>query len=460
MIFPELRAAIKALLSDKGEPLSLNLKESGVVYNDASWYVRNGYPQIAEFSGGTGTTWADEAVTRETALGHSAMWAAYRLICETMGRIPAAVMIKDAGGKRDAPDHPMFSAMHDEPHPEISAQTFREILTGYCLLEGDGFAKIERRSGTGIAIELKPLMPEQVKVDREKQGKKRLVYIILKENGSVDTTYTVERNRPHDILHLRGISKDGIRGYSVLKIGRNAIATALAAERNVARFWANGGRVPSHIEMVGKFKTTGEFDKFRNDVENILRQPGKIPIFENDAKYKPTGLSMVDAQALESRQFAVTEFCRLTGVSPHLVADLSRATFSNIENLFIEFKTVTLATWANRWSQDFRRCIFTPEEKTKGYFLHHNINALMLGDFAARMTGYAQGIQNGFLNADEVRDLEDRNPIPGGGGQSYHYQLNMQTVPGTGDPTISEQRMLAATTKPTTTDQSSPKGTV
>lgn len=457
MLFPELRQALKRLIPDSGEPISLNLKSDyfdttysaggpGAYFNqsaDAAWYFQNGYSQIYSILAGGLPGWSGEAVSINTALMHPTVWACNRIISESIGYIPASLMRSVGSEKSVISDHPMHSAMHNAPNDEITAQCFREMLTSHCLLGGGGFAKIIRRSGTGVAIEMEHLLPQQVVPDREKQGQKRLVYVIKNETGTTDKTYTVERGKPHDILHVRGLGWDGVRGYSVIQMARNSIGTAIAQERNVAAFWRGGGRVPYILEMEKKFKTDEEFEKFRADWEAVYSVPGRAPITENGTKYKQIGLSMVDSQSLETRNFTISEICRWFSVSPHLVGDLSRATFSNIEHLALEFVKLTLSTWISRWEQDFWRCVLTPEEKAAGYFLRHNVNALLRGDFPTRMAGYASALQNGHMNVDEVRDLEDRNPLPNGGGKAYRFQLNMQTTPGTGAPTITEQGILA-----------------
>jgi len=439
-MFPEIRSWLqKHWPGDSGEPIGLNLKAATptarLLVNgvDAEWYLRNGVPQIYSILAGGQPAWSGESVTRETALNHSVVWACNRLISETMGVLPASLMIKTNGAKADAPEHPMYSAMHDAPNDEVSAQTFKEMLTSHCLLDGDGFAKITRRSGTGIAIGLEPLLPERVIVDREKQTPaKRLIYQILNERGVRDKTYTVQPGKPQDIFHLRGLSRDGLRGYNVIQMGRQSLGTAMAEERNVARFWANGGRPPYHLEMKKKFKTEEDFQKFRTDWEATYAEPWRAPILEEGTELKADGATMVESQALEAREWSVSEITRWWGVSPHLVGDLSRATFSNIEQLFLEFKTITVSRWAKRWEQEFWRCVLTPEEKAAGYFLWINMNALLRGDFASRMTGYATALQNGYLSIDEVRDLEDRNPLSDGAGSHYHVQLNMGTLTPSG----------------------------
>jgi HK97 family phage portal protein len=163
---------------------------------------------------------------------------------------------------------------------------------------------------------------------------------------------------------------------------------------------------------------------------------------EGDIEYKQIGLNMADMQMLETREFSIPEICRWFLVSPHLVGDLSRATFSNIEQLALEFVKMTLSAWITRWEQELYRCVLTPEEKAAGYYFRHNLSGLLRGDFQTRMAGYATMLQNGIANVDEVRDLEDWNPLPDGAGEDYHIQLNMQALPATGVPQNAQSAAL------------------
>lgn len=444
MLFPELQNWIREKVSDRGEVLSLGLEKKyagGVNFDavSAGWYLRNGYPQIYSILAGGAPAWSGESVSVETALNHSVVWACNGLISESIGRLPAVLMQRTAGGKRIAYEQPMYSAMINAPNDEISAQGFTEMLTSHCLLQGGGFAKIARRSGTGVAIQLDPLMPQQVFPDRDKQ--KRLVYVI-KSPGDPDVTYTVIPGKPQDILHIRGLGWDGIRGFSVISMGRQSIGTAIAADRNLARFYANGGRLPYILESAKSFKDEQEFQRFRSRWEEVYSEPHRAPILENGMTMKPIGTTFSDAQGVENRTFTVSEICRWFSVSPNLVGELSNSNNSISENSALNFVKMTLGKWIGRWEQDFWRCVLTPEEKSAGYYLRHNLRDLLRGDFTTRMTGYSTALQNGFLNVDEVRDEEDRDALPNDAGQVYRFQLNMQTTPGTGDPTIVEQGIL------------------
>jgi HK97 family phage portal protein len=209
-------------------------------------------------------------------------------------------------------------------------------------------------------------------------------------------------------------------------MARQSFGTAISIEKNVAAFYANGGRVPYHLERPRPFKTAQEFDAFRQDWQREYSKPHNAPILEDGTKYVQDGLSAVDQQMLESRLFDIHEICRWFLMSPHLVGDLSRATFSNIEQLALEFVKVTMGPWFNRWEKDLWRCVLTPDEKSQGYQFKHDTTDLTKGDFLSRMQGYSIGLQNAVFNPNGVRKSEGMNPYQG--GDEYHVQLNMQTV--------------------------------
>lgn len=443
MIFPELTGRIagrlKSAFAGFGAPEPLNLKNLNFSFDPVTLKDMRLHPQVYSILGAGAPTWSGEAVSIASALNHSVVWACDRVVSEPVGFLPLAMLRRKGSDTQPAAAHPMYTALHDAPNDEITAAGFRAMLTSQCLLGGNAYAQIIRRSGTQVAMELRPLLPGQVWPDREKSGQKRLTYTV-KTSGEADKTYTLEKNKPQDILHLRGRGWDGIKGYSVIAMGRNSIGTAIAAEHHVANFYAAGGRTPYNLKITKKFKDDQEFEKFRADWNRIYANPHEVPMLEQWLEYEKTGLSMVECQMLESRLFSIAEICRWFNVSPYLVGELSRATFSNIEHLGQSFVTFTLQEWFTRWEQELWRCVLTPEEKSAGYFFRHNVNALLRGDFLARMQGYSIALQNGFRNPNEVRALEDENAFDG--GDDYHIQLNMQTLPG-GAPTASQQAQLA-----------------
>lgn len=436
-MFDGIKEAIRELVNRSEDvPLSIvpDSKSMAVSFDtvSAGWYARNGYPGIYSALSGGLKAWSGEPVSTASALALSVVWACNRIISESVGFLPVYMMRESGGTKQPAISHPIYSALKYAPNTEMTTQNFTELLTSHCVLQGNSFAQIIRRSGTGVAMELRSIAPENVLPDREKDGQKRLVYVV-KEDRQPDTTYTVDPGKPHDILHIRGLGWDGVRGYSVIAMARQSMGTAIAQERNVASFYRNGGRVPYLLEMPNRFESEQDYDRFRADWETTYAEPHKAPILENGLRYQQIGLSAADAQLLESRQFTIPEICRWFSVSPHLVGDLSRATFSNIESLADQFVRFTLMTWLTRWEQELWRCVLTPQEKSQGYYFRHDLNALLRSEFTARMAGYAQLLQNGVQSINEIRAREEMNPIPG--GDEHHIQVNLMGIDQHGNPT-------------------------
>lgn len=401
-----------------------------VVNTGAEWLARNGFYGLAEKWGGYGQTWSGKSVTDQSALNHSVVWACVRIISESVAFMPLNMMRDVRGEKNPAKAHPLYSALHNAPNDEMTTMSFRETLTGHLVMGGNCYAQIIRRSGTDEAFQLWPLMPESVKPDHEKKGKGRLVYVV-KDGNAAEKTYTVKPGEPQDILHISGLGHDGTCGYGVIAMARHSIGTALALEEYAGRFFSNGGRQSGHIEAAQKFKDTEDMKRARADLDKFTGNPDNIhkwPIFEPGLTFKPSSFSPQDSQFIETRQFTPADICRWFLISPHLVGDLSHATFSNIEHLALAFVKMTLTAWITRWEQNLWRCVLTPDEKAGGYYFKHNVNGLLRGDFASRMAGYSQMLQNGIDNIDEVRDLEDMNPLPGGIGKKHRVQLNMQIV--------------------------------
>jgi len=217
-------------------------------------------------------SWSGEVVSVQSALNHSVVWACNRIISESVAFLPLNILQRKGDSKRVAEEHPIYSALHNAPNDEMTAMSFRETRTSDCVLQGDGYAQIFRRSGTGTAVELRPLLYTQVHTDREKEGEKRLVYVV-KDGNSQPKTFTIQRGKPQDILHIKGIGNDGIHGYSVISMARQSMGTAIGAERNVAEFYAAGGRLPYNLKLNQKFASDELFNKFREDWRRTYSEP-------------------------------------------------------------------------------------------------------------------------------------------------------------------------------------------
>jgi HK97 family phage portal protein len=343
--------------------------------------------------------------------------------------MPLDVMRQDGGRRVKENAHQLYNLLAYEPNAEMTATDMRESMTAHLVNRGNAYARIAR-SGDRI-ISLWPLSPDSVQPGRDDTG--ALVYNYTTANG--DRIVMPMR----DVLHVRGLSFDGIRGYDVITVGREAIATAQSAEDYAAKFFARGGRRPGILHHPKAFRSAEDFKAFRSSWEEVygsgLDSFHKTPILENGMEFKESDVNPEQMQLISTRQYSVSDVCRLYRISPYMVGELSRATFNNIEQLSLEFVKYSLMVWLVRWEQAIRRCCLTDLEKARGYYVKHNVNALMRGDLSARMASYATALQNGIYSPNEVRELEDRDAYDG--GDARHIQLNMQTI-GAGEMTASQ----------------------
>lgn len=438
---------LKTVLRDwlSGEPLqTLDLKGAdSVSFNlvNASEQLRKFYATHPDISEALGVSWTPthtgRSVTESTALTCSVVWACVRTIADTVASLPLRIIEEAPSGKRVAGNHPLDWVLHRESNPETSALRARQTMGAHLLTHGNAYARKVRRGGTGQTIGLWPWSPAETR-PRRNQNTGELEYVHI-ENGT-EVPYPAS-----EVFHLAGLGFDGVRGYSVVTMAKHSIGLAQIQEEYVSKFFAAGGRKPYILEHPAKFRDDQQYNEFRDkwrkaygSVETFF----EAPILEGGIKLHELGMSLEDAQFLSSRQFSVPEICRWFRVQPHLVGDLTRATFANIEQQSLDFVTQTLNYWITLWEQEIDRQLLTEGEKGR-YYAKHNLSALVRGDFKTRMEGYSIGLQNGFLCPDDVRDLEDWNPLPEGAGRAYHIQLNMQTLPGTGNPTVSEQAAMA-----------------
>ena len=388
---------------------------------NVDWYARNGYRRLYSLLGGGEPSWSGLNVTEATALNCSAVWACIRVISDPIGSLPLRLYRRVGNDDRErATDHPLYSILAEAPNQDMTSLDWRSCLQAHALSWGNGFSQIVRRSRSGEIIELLPIAPDAVMPDEDEQG--RLRYRVRLKNGQ-EEIWTRDK-----VFHLRGLGFDGRWGYSVIGLAKQSIGLAQAMEKYGAKFFSAGGRVPYVLEHPANFKNVEEAKQFRENWKEAYGSgdnwhQGVILI--GGMKYTQIGLKPEDAQFLASRQFQLPEICRWFRVSPHMVGDLSRATFSNIEHLGLEFLTQTLGYWLRVWEQTISRCLLTAEER-KTLYAEFDTDALLRGDYKSRMEGYAIARQNGWLNGNDIRRRENLGPIPG--GEQYVIQLNMQPL--------------------------------
>lgn len=352
------------------------------------------------FFGGTAS---GKTVNERTAMQTTAVYACVRILAETIASLPLNVYRSTDNGKEKATDHQLYYLLHDEPNPEMTSFVFRETLMSHLLLWGNAYAQIIR-DGRGKVLALYPLLPDRMTVDRTTDG--RLYYEYRKDTGYVIL-------RPEDILHIPGLGFDGLVGYSPIAMAKNAIGMAIATEEYGSKFFANGASPGGVLEHPGVVKDPARIRESWNAVYQGSGNAHRIAVLEEGMKFQSIGIPPEQAQFLETRKFQTEEICRIFRVPPHLVANLDKATFSNIEHQSISFVVHTIRPWLVRLEQGMNKALLSPYEKGQ-YFVGFVVDGLLRGDYSSRMQGYAVGIQNGFLSPNDVRALENMNTIEHG----------------------------------------------
>ena len=378
-----------------------------------------------------GGTTSGKAVTERSAMQMTAVYSCVRILAEAIAGLPIHLYkYKPDGGKEKAIDHPLYLLLHDEPNPEMSSFVFRETLMTHLLLWGNAYAQVIR-NGRNEVVVLYPLMPNKMTVDRDEHG--HLYYEYQRSNDEAPTMKgsTVVLN-PTDVLHIPGLGFDGLVGHSPIAMAKNAIGMAIACEEYGAKFFANGAAPGGVLEHPGTIKDPQRVRESWQSTFGGSGNSNKIAVLEEGMKYTPIGISPEQAQFLETRKFQINEIARIFRVPPHMVGDLEKSSFSNIEQQSLEFVKYTLDPWVIRWEQSIQRTLLTPEEK-KSYYVKFNVEGLLRGDYQSRMNGYAIGRQNGWMSANDIRELENLDRIPAEeGGDLYLINGNMLPMKNAG----------------------------
>ena len=363
-----------------------------------------------------GSTASGKAVNERSAMQMSAVYACVRVIAETIASLPLHIYEATDAGSRKANEHPLYRLLHDEPNTEMTSFIWREVMLSHLLLYGNSYCQI-LRSGRSKIVGLYPLLPDHMAVDRDTKGK--LTY-----------TYTTSEGRtvllaPEDVLHIPGLGFDGVMGYSPIALEKAAIGLGIAAEEYGSKFFQNGARPSGILTHPNTVKDPASLRASWNAAYGGSSNASRVAVLEEGMTFVPLSMPNNEAQFLETRKFQVTEICRIFRVPPHMIGDLERATFSNIESQNISFAVHTIRPWLVRIEQAINKTLIPENEKGR-YYVQFNIDGLMRGDYKSRMEGYAIARQNGWMSANDIRALENLNPISEEeGGNAYLVNGNM-----------------------------------
>ena len=378
-----------------------------------------------------GGSTSGKTVTERSAMQMTAVYSCVRILAEAIAGLPLHVYRYNSdGGKAMAHDHPLYHLLHDEPNPEMSSFVFRETLMTHLLLWGNAYAQIIR-NGKNEVVALYPLMPNKMSVDRDENGRLYYTYYRGSDEAIKDKEFAVTL-QPSDVLHIPGLGFDGLVGYSPIAMAKNAIGMAIACEEYGAKFFANGAAPGGVLEHPGTIKDPQRVRESWQSTFGGSGNANKIAVLEEGMKYTPIGISPEQAQFLETRKFQINEIARIFRVPPHMVGDLEKSSFSNIEQQSLEFVKYTLDPWVIRWEHSIQRSLLSQDEKAV-YFVKFNLEGLLRGDYQSRMNGYAIGRQNGWMSANDIRELENLDRIPAeDGGDLYLINGNMLPLKNAG----------------------------
>lgn len=370
------------------------------------------------------TTAGGRVVTERSAMQLTAVYSCVRILAEAVAGLPLHVYRTDKSGSRvKAIDHPLYGILHDEPNPEMTSFVFRETLMTHLLLWGNAFAQVIR-NGLGEVVALYPLMPDRMSVGRDLETK-QLYYEYQTSWDEPAGEYKTVRLSPADVLHVPGLGFDGLVGYSPIQMARNAIGLAQATEDYGASFFANGAAPGGVLEHPGTIRDPARVRESWQATFGGARNSNKIAVLEEGMKYTPIAVSPEQAQFLETRKFQINEIARIFRIPPHMIGDLDKSSFSNIEQQSLEFVKYTLDPWVIRFEQAITKTLLTNREKPD-MFVKFNLEGLLRGDYQSRMEGYAVARQNGWMSANDIRELENLDRISvEAGGDLYLVNGNM-----------------------------------
>lgn len=371
----------------------------------ASWYVENGYFKLAESHGA--------GISTGRALRNTAVFGCVKIISEDVGALPLFLYRRGADDARTlAFDEPLYRVLHDTPNPQMTAIDLRGAMTAHAALTGDGYARIARRGSDGKVIGLFLLQPNEVTVAKNNSG--ALVYINRPAGGN-EKTYG-----QRDILHLRGFGWSGTTGLNIVKEFGEAIGLGLAAERYATNFFLHDA-TPGIALKNQKSLNAQEVQLMREAFIAAHKQHG-VAVLHAGVELEQFGADPEKSQLTSQRTFQLLEICRIFRVPPHKLAELSRATFSNIEQQNIDYYTQTIKPWLVRWEQAIGRCCIDQAD----LYAEHTIEGLLKGDFQTQTNGFRSMLAAGVYSINEVRALYNLNPIEG--GDVHFIQINMGDI--------------------------------
>jgi len=400
----------------------------GILHRVGSFLTRSGVNNpiywITKHFGGSA---AGVNVTADNAIKVSAVYACVKVVSETIASLPLMLYKRKGNGKDVAQDHYLYPLLHDAPNDFMTSFEWREGLMAHQLLRGNSYnLKVQKASGK--IVELRPLNPANMEIVVD-EGQP--VYLYKHEDGK-EEKYTSDKiwhvkNLPISSAYSGGLP-EGIKGLSPISAAKESIGIAIAADDYSGRYFQNNASVGMALKYPAGVKLS---DNAKEYLKDSLAEYGKAEnkfksiVLENGGELTKVGMSNEDSQFIESRQFSVEEIARIFRVPPVMIGHPTNTmTYASAEQLFLSFANYTIAPWCKRLEQSMNRYLLTDKER-KEYFFEFNMAGLLRGDLAGRYQAYAVARQWGFMSVNEIRSLENWNPIEGEAGDIYLQPMNM-----------------------------------
>lgn len=386
-------------------------------------------------------------VNEKTAVQVTAVFACVRLLAQTIASLPLHTYKRLPEGKERAYDHPAYHVLHSLANPECTSYNLRQIMMVNLLLTGDAYAEIVR-DNAGEITELWPIPSNRVTKKRNRETGE-IFYEVYTLDSKTRFLY------PEQMLHIPWVGMEAFSSFKPVELAREAIGLSIAAEEFGSRFFSEGANASGIAEYPGRLSDAA-YDRFKktfNEKYVGLSKGQRVMFLEQGLKFTKLTINPNEAQAIETRKFQVIEVARFFNVPPHLIMDLERATFSNVEHQDISFVKYSVRPYLVCWEQELLRSVFLPSERRK-YFAEFSVDGLLRGDYKTRQEGLEIMRRNGVINADEWRALENMNSRPDGRGQSYYVPMNWmpdepqkQSEPGGGERMEGRQAALERSAK-------------
>jgi HK97 family phage portal protein len=385
---------------------------------------------------GGGSTASGINVNEEKSMKYSAVYNAVTIYAFTLASLPLFLYQREDKGKSKATQHHLYKLLHDQPNPEMTSWSWRVATMAHILLWGNGYTEIDY-DNAGRVKALWPLLPNKTWPMRDERAQE-LYYVTTLPSGK-QVKLPKER-----VLHIPGLGFNGIQGRSIISFAREGVGLGLATEKYGAGFFGNGSNPGGVLEHPGKLKgqAAKRLKQSWEEKHQGLDNAHRVAILEEGMQWKQIGIPPEDAQFLETRKFQVTEVARWFNLPPHMLKDLERATFSNIEQQSLEFVIFSLLPWLKNWEQSFKKDLISNNR----FFAEFVVDGLLRGDIESRYNAYSIGRQWGWLSINDIRKLENMNEVEN--GDTRLQPLNMIPIDQS-----SQNPKLESNSKPLTAEQ-------